>query len=144
MTRKSVLLIAFHGVLLVILGMVTGLPFQQAITADWGPEAARAWRVSHTSLLGVGTLYIALSAIASHLVLAPGTAAFATRGLVISAYALAFAFVVGPAIGARGLEPAGPPLHLLVFVLFGAALGLAFVALSIVLWGIWQAVRASE
>ena len=144
MARRSILLIAFHGVLLVVLGMLVGLPFANAITAHSGPEVERAWRVAHTSLVTAGTLYVAIAAVAHYLVLPRQAAAFATWSFVLSAYAFAFAFVVGPAIGARGLEPAGPPLNLLIFALFVASLLAFFVSVSVVLWGLFVAVRRGE
>ena len=71
-------------------------------------------------------------------------AVFVARALVFAAYAFVFGFVVGPAIGARGLEAVGPPLHLLVFVAFAAGLLLAFLAMAILLWGAYAALRAGE
>jgi hypothetical protein len=139
-----VLQIVFHGLLLVVLGMIVGFPFLQAITAHTGPDAERAWRVAHTSLVGGGALYLALAAVGHHLVLPRRAAVFVVRALVFAAYAFVFGFVVGPAIGARGLEPVGPPLHLLVFVAFAAGLLLAFLAMAVLLWGAYVALWAGE
>ena len=141
MDRRSVLLMAFHGVLLVVVGMLAGLPFANAVTSHSGPEAERAWRVAHTSLVTAGTLYIAVAAIAHHLVVSNAAAAFVTRSFVVSAYAFAFAFVVGPAVGARGLEPTGPPLNVLIFGIFVVGLLAAFISLVLVLRGLLAAVR---
>jgi hypothetical protein len=143
-TRKSTLLIAFHGVLLVVLGMLTGLPFANAITADAGVEVERAWRVAHTSLVTAGTLYVAVAAITQYLILSRQGAAFVTWSFVLSAYAFAFAFVVGPIVGARGLDPSGPSLNVMIFVLLHVSL-LAFLAsVTIVLWSLWVALRRSD
>ena len=139
--RRSILLIAFHGVLLVVLGMLVGLPFANAITSHSGPEAERAWRVAHASLVTAGTLYIAIAAIAHHLILPRPAAAFVTWSFVLSAYAFAFAFVVGPVVGARGLEPTGPPLNVLVFVILVPALLASLISVVLVLWGLFAALR---
>jgi hypothetical protein len=143
MTKRMVLQLAFHGLLLVVLGMLVGFPFHDAITQHAGPEAERAWRVAHTSLVGGGALYLALAAIANHLVLSRGAAAFAVWTLVFAAYAFAFGFVVGPAIGARGLEAVGPPFHVLIFVVLTIALMLLLAAMFVLLWGAYSALRAS-
>jgi hypothetical protein len=143
MTRKSVLRIAFHGTLLIVLGMLVGLPFVNAITGGSGPEVVRAWRVAHTSLVTAGTLYIAVAAVGHHLVLSARSANVITGSLVTSAYAFAFAFVVGPAVGARGLEPSGPALHLLVFAILAASLLATFVATLLVLRGLYAAMRSA-
>ena len=141
MARRSVLQLAFHGVMLVILGMLVGLPFANAITAHSGPEVERAWRVAHTSLVTAGTLYVAIAAIAHHLILPRRAAAFVTWSLVLSAYGFAFAFVVGPVVGARGLEPTGPPLDVLIFGVLLASLLASFLSVLIVLWGLFAALR---
>src|SRR5262249_30039625 len=125
--QRMVLQIVFHGLLLVLLGMVVGLPFQRAITSHSGPDAERAWRGAHTSLVGGGVLYLALAAVAQHLVLPRRAARFVVWSLMFAAYAFAFGFVVGPAVGARGLEPAGPLLHVIIFVAFATALLLSFI-----------------
>jgi hypothetical protein len=136
-----ILLIVFHGVLLVILGMLVGLPFAQAITSGAGPDAERAWRVAHTSLVTGGALYLGLGAVAHHLLLSPRAARFVVRSLVFATYAFAFAFVVGPAIGARGLEPVGPASHVLVFAVLALTLLLVLAAMGAILWGAWAALR---
>jgi hypothetical protein len=138
-----VLALVFHGFLLVFLGMLVGLPFQQAIVSHAGPEAERAWRVAHTSLVLGGVLYLALAAVAHHLILSRRAAAFSVASLVFAAYAFAFGFVVGPAVGARGLEPVGPPLHVAIFAVFAVALLLALAALAMLLWSAFKAWRVA-
>lgn len=58
-----------------------------------------------------------------------------------STYAFAFGFVVGPAVGARGLEPTGPLLHVLIFVMFSVSLATLLVSVAILLFGFFTAVR---
>lgn len=143
MTQRMILQLVFHGLLLVVLGMLVGFSFHYAITEHSGPDAERAWRVAHTSLVGGGALYLALGAVAGHLVLPRRVAALAVWTLVFAAYAFSFGFVVGPAIGARGLEPVGPPLHVAVFGLLAVALLLLLAAMFILLWGAYAGLRAS-
>jgi hypothetical protein len=144
MTRRQILLLVFHGLLLVVLGMIAGVPFREAITGGWGADAERAWRVAHTSLVGGGALYLGLAAVAHYLVLGPRAAMLATAALLFAAYGFAVGFLVGPAVGARGLEPVGTTLHVAVFGLFAAALLAAFAAMVVVLWGAFAALRAER
>ncbi len=141
MARRFVLQLAFHGVMLVVLGMLVGLPFANAITAHSGPEVERAWRVAHTSLVTAGTLYVAIEAIAQKMILPSREAELVTWSFVLSAYAFAFVFVVGPLVGARGLEPTGPPLDVLIFGVLLASLLAFFLSVLIVLWGLFAALR---
>ena len=142
MTRRMVLRLVFHGALLVVLGMLVGFAFHRAITEGAGPDTQRAWRVAHTSLVGGGALYLAFAAVGQYLLLSPRAAAFTIWSLVIAAYAFAFGFVVGPAIGARGLEAIGPPLHVLVFGVLAVGLFLLLIAGCMFLWGSYAAMRA--
>lgn len=144
MTRRTILQLVFHGLLLLVVGMLVGLPFHDAITRHSGPDAERAWRVAHTSLVGLGALYVGLAAVAHYLVLSRRLAAFAVWSLLVGAYASIFGFIVGPAVGARGLEPVGPPLHLVIFAVLIAAVSLVFAATSVLLWGAYSALRASR
>ena len=141
MARRMILQLVFHGLLLVVLGMLVGLPFHNAITQHSGPDTERAWRVTHTSLVGGGALYLGLAAVAQYLVLSRRAAAFAVWSLVFAAYAFALGFVVGPAVGARGLEAVGPPLHIVVFGVLAVALLFALVAMFVFLWGAYAALR---
>jgi hypothetical protein len=61
-----------------------------------------------------------------------------------AAYGFAFGFIVGPAIGARGFEPVGATLHVVVFAVFATALLAAFVAMALLLWGPLLALRAAR
>ena len=141
MTHRSVLRIAFHGVLLIAIGMLVGLPFASSITGDSGPEMQRAWRVAHTSLVGIGVLYVAIAAIAQHLVLSPRAAGFVTWAVMLSLYPFILAFVIGPFFDARGLEATGPFMNALVFGLFAVTLPALFVATLTVLWGLYAAMK---
>jgi hypothetical protein len=133
--------LVFHGLLLVLLGMLVGFPFQQAIVSGAGPEAQRAWRVAHTSLVLGGVLYLALAAVAHHLILPRRAALFVVASLLFAAYAFAIGFVVGPAVGARGLEPVGPALHVAIFAVFAVGLLLALAAVVVLLWGAFEGLR---
>jgi hypothetical protein len=124
--------------------MLVGFAFHYAITEHSGPDAERAWRVAHTSLVGLGALYLALAAVAHHLALSRWAAAFSMWSLLCAAYASIFAVVVGPAVGARGLAPVGPPLHVFIFGLLAVALLFLLVAMCVLLRGAFAALRASD
>jgi hypothetical protein len=56
-------------------------------------------------------------------------------------HGLLLVVVVAPSIGARGLEPTGPPLHILIFAVFAVSLLLAFIAVEVAAWGALSALR---
>ena len=87
MTRRQILSLVFHGTLLVFLGMVAGYIYRFAITDDWGPDFERSWRILHTFLAQVGTLVIALGAVAHYVTLARRTGTFVVWSLACPASA---------------------------------------------------------
>jgi hypothetical protein len=133
--------LVFHGFLMLVVGMLVGFGFHWAITEGAGSDAEHGWRVAHTSLVGLGTLYLAVAAVSDQLVLSRQAAAFSVGSLVVAAWASIFAFVVGPAVGARGLEPVGPPLHIVVFTVLLAAILLSLAATCVLLVGAFSALR---
>jgi hypothetical protein len=139
-----VIQLVFHGLLLVVVGMLVGFAFHSAITENSGPDAERAWRVAHTSLVGLGALYLALAGVAHHVVLSRWAARFSIGSLFFAAYASILAFVVGPVIGARGLEPVGPPFHVFIFGVLALALLVLLVTVCVLLAGAFAALRSSE
>jgi hypothetical protein len=144
MNRRMVLQLVFHGLLLIVVGMLVGFAFHAAITEHSGPDAERAWRVAHTSLVGLGALYLALAGVAHQVVLSRGAATFCFRSLLFATYASLLGFVVGPVIGARGLEPVGPPLHVFIFGALALALLLLLVAMCVLMAGAFAALRSSD
>ncbi len=46
--------ILFHGLVVLLVGLLCGVPYGQAITHAWGEEAVRAWRLAHFGLVVTG------------------------------------------------------------------------------------------
>ena len=65
----------------------------------------------------------------------------ANQVLVGTAYVFPLALILGASVGARGLEPAGPPLHVLVFALFAVSITALFVAVAIFAWSAFAGLR---
>jgi hypothetical protein len=129
--------LVFHGAVVLLLGLLAGVPFGAAITDGWGEEAIHAWRVAHTGLVGGGVALIAIGGAAHRVRLGPGAAAWLVGSLVASIYAGVFALGVGPILGVRGLEPTPPLANQLAF---GANLVLALgslIAAALLVRGAW-------
>jgi uncharacterized protein YacL len=144
MSQRLTRLLILHGALMIFIGMILGLLYSSAITENWGLEATRDWRVAHTSVVVVGTFHLAIAGVASHLVLNHRAARVLVGSLVSTVYSFSSAMILGAAIGARGLEASGPPLHLLVFGLMAVSILALFVAAVLLLWGAYAGVRSSD
>ena len=143
MTRRQILNLMFHGVMLVLLGMIAGYIYRFALTGDWNSDYQRSWRILHTFVVQTGTLYIAIAAIGQLLTLSERVASFVVWSLVISAYTFALGLVFAPIVGTRGLDPGSSVGAVLVFADFGvsSAFGLAGAALA--LRGAFASLRAA-
>lgn len=129
-------LLLFHGALVLLVGLMAGAPYGQAIAGGEPARRAEAWRAAHTGLIGTGlmTLVFGLMLRAWNVrgVLADGAAASA----IVSAWAFSAAMILAAASGQRGLSAGGPLVNRLVFAGYvvgvlgslGAAVGFVMLA----------------
>ena len=132
-----------HGSVVLLVGLLSGAGFSEAITGAQGGDAERAWRVAHTGLSLGGALFIAIAMALPTLVLSERVASFLTWSLVASGYGFAIALPLGALLGFRGLEPAGPASNFVVFV--GNAIGAlgSLVGALLFCWGAFRSLRSS-
>jgi hypothetical protein len=114
MTKYAQMNLLFHGTVILLASMLTGLPLAVAVADGWPPEAIRAWAVTHSSLASSGILLIAIGAAAHHLVFSPRQATFVSWTLLPSVYLLCVGLVVSAVSGQRGLTPNGPALNVVL------------------------------
>ena len=108
MNRRSQTQIVFHGAVVLVIGLLCGLPFALALTAGGSDELIRAWGFAHRALVLTSIWLLAMSAAFPLLVLTDRTTAVLVWSLVGSAYGFTVALVVAAVGGVRGLQPAGP------------------------------------
>jgi hypothetical protein len=106
--------VLFHGAILLLVGMLYGIPFAEVLV-DGGDVAARPWRVAHTGLVAGAVLLIAVSAAMPHVMLGPRGTSWLVGSLVLTAYGAIVGLGLPPLAGVRGLAPEGPPLNLVAF-----------------------------
>jgi hypothetical protein len=139
--KRAQLQILLHGLIVLLVGLLCGIPYGRAITHDWGEEGVRAWRVAHLGLV-VGGIWVMVVAGVSHLlVLTKRSIALLVYSVVTSAYGFTVALVVAAVGGVRGLELAGPTLNVIAFLANAVAASASLVWVAVMLLGTIVALR---
>jgi hypothetical protein len=107
--------LAFHGAVVLLVGLLCGGPYARAINRNAAPHIVHAWRVAHASLPGGALLMFAVAALLSAFAVVSQVKWFISRALIVSSYAFCFSLPLAAAVGHRGLSTQGPPLAKLVF-----------------------------
>ena len=115
MMKRAQLRILFHGLIILLVGLLCGVPYGRAITGGWGDEVVRGWRVAHLSLVVGGLWLLMVAAVSSLLVLDRRGITLLVGSIVTSGYAFTVALVVAASAGVRGLNATGPILNLVAF-----------------------------
>jgi hypothetical protein len=113
--KRAQLQILLHGLIVVLVGLLCGVPYGRAITHGWGEEAVRGWRLAHFSLVVGGMWLMVVAAVCDLLALRRREIGILVYSLVTSGYGFTVASVVGASAGVRGLEARGPMINILAF-----------------------------
>ncbi|HTF35161.1 MAG TPA: hypothetical protein VK714_15870 [Myxococcota bacterium] len=130
-----------HGVIVIGLGLVAGIPYASAI-ASGEAESVRAWRMAHLEGVLNGLVAIALAAAGGVLVLSQRQQRVLAFSVVGMAYGNVVASILGAATGNRGLAAGGSLANTAVYVMFVAAVVGIFVALALAGIGARRAARS--
>lgn len=128
-----------HGVIILCIGVLSGIPFWFAIILNRAKHTVNAWRVAHSTLIASGLLMVVASLISPQLALSRELGSLMVRSFIVSGYGFAFALVVGAWIGRRGLIPW--PLGLNTVLFAGHFIGAtgSFIGLVILIYGLFGA-----
>ena len=118
MTSRGAAGLSLHGLLVLFLGLLCGIPFGTAIVSGWGEGAVRAWKLAHLEGLQNGILLIALAGASRWMILTARQQAIVRWGAILAAWGNVIGAVIGAVSGYRGLAPEGPLANWLVFVAF--------------------------
>lgn len=129
----------FHGSVILLVGLLCGAPYAQAIIRRKPEATIHAWRVAHLSLPIAGILLFALVAVVPQLQLSAFVVALMVWAFVVSSYAFTVALTLGAHYGHRGLTPKPPFLNRIVYV--GNVLGAiaSLVGAVLLVWGAYAA-----
>jgi hypothetical protein len=126
--------LVFHGAIVLLAGVLCGIPESTAIGSG-APEARiHAWRVAHDALVAAGIMLIAVGA-ALELVADGRLTGWIAGSLVAAGYGAILGLGTAAVAGVRGLEPTGPPLNFVAFLGNLVVAGGTLVGLPLLIWG---------
>ncbi len=133
----------FHGAIVVLLGLLLGFPYAFALLGN--PQAdVRAWNMAHLEGILNGLLVIGVAGVGRHLDLDHVKQQVLAWSLIGMAYGNVVASALAATFGVRGLEPAGPAVNLVVYVLFMVAVVGVLVGMSLVAYAARPAAPRTE
>ena len=142
MSERAAARLAFHGLVILLLGLLAGAPYGAAIVQGWGVEAERAWKLAHLEGVQNGILVLALAGAARLLSLANAAEKTVVWGAILAAYGNAIGGILGAVSGQRGLAPQGPVTNWIVFIAFMFGMWGLLIAVPVAAIGAWNRLRS--
>ena len=127
----------FHAVVLLLAGILAGVPYGKAILKKRDERLVTAWRVAHIALIIGAILLLVLAVSFSGLNVAESIKWIIAVLFIISGYGFMLALLLGPIVGYRGLTAKGPIAAKVVY--FGNILGSTTSSLAtlVLLYAAW-------
>jgi len=129
----------FHGVIIILIGLFSGLIYWQTIIRDKRPEVIRGWRIAHVFLVMEGMFIIVVGLVIQHLVLGGLAVRVLVWTIASSGYGFAWAFVGGAWKGYRGLTPKPYGLNTILFLGHFIGAGGSLIGIAMVIYGSFKA-----
>ncbi len=132
--------LVFHGAVVLLVGLLAGLP----TVIESINESARFWHTAHEALIMMGVWMLAASSVLPALALEPGEMSALVWSLLAMGYGFAVGLVTGGVVGASAFAPGGTPATLTAFL--GATVGIlgAVVATVLTLKGARAALKGAH
>jgi hypothetical protein len=108
--------LTLHGSIVLLIGLLSGIPYGIAINQKKNEDIARAWRVAHSGLSMGGTTMISISAVLNNLELNAVLSLILVGTFAISGYGFCIALPYGAWVGHRGLSIESPVKNKVVYV----------------------------
>ena len=93
----------FHGAIVILIGLLSGIPYGSAINQKKDESTVRAWRVAHSGLTMGGTTMIAMAGAIDLIDINAIALSILVWSSIISGYGFCVALPYGAWIGHRGL-----------------------------------------
>ena len=105
----------FHAAVVLLFGLLCGVPYARAINCKAPEKIVHAWRVAHLALPLGAALMLAVAAVISFLAVAPQVKWLISVSLIISSCAFCISLPLVAVTGFRGLSGKGTALAKFVY-----------------------------
>jgi len=140
MTEQLTQYLIFHGAIIILIGLFSGLIYWQTIIRDKRPEVIRGWRIAHVFLVIEGMFVVIVGFIIPHLALSGLAVRVLVWIITSSGYGFVWAFIGGAWKGYRGLTPKPYGLNTILFLGHFVGAGGSLIGIAIVIYGSFKAV----
>ena len=113
--EESARYLMFHAVVVLLTGLLAGIPYGRAILKKSNERLIDAWRVAHAALPMGAILLLVISVSFSGLNVAVNLKWVISILFIISGYGFIVALILGPIVGHRGLSSRGPLIAKVVY-----------------------------
>lgn len=129
----------FHGAIITLIGLISGLIYWQKIIRNKRPEIIRSWQIAHIFLVIEGMFIVTVGLIIPHLALSGLAVRILVWIVTISGYGFVWAFLGGAWKGYRGLTPKPYGLNTTLFLGHFIGAGGSLIGIIIIIYGIFKA-----
>jgi hypothetical protein len=123
-----------HGLITVMLGVVSGIPLAFVITGDIS-GSMKAWHQAHLQGVMSGLLTLAAATFIGFLNFGEKMKRFVSWAFVVQAYGFSIGTIIGALTGFRGLEPAMPLGNMLLYIVYTIAILASIGAVGLSIYG---------
>ena len=141
MSERTATVLAFNGLLVLLAGLLAGVPYGTAIVGAWGDEPVRAWKLAHMEGVQNGILALAVAGCSRWISLGRRGEKTVLWGVVLAAWGNVLGATFGAITGTRGLAPEGPLANAIVFVGFMFGMWGVLIAVPVAARGVWNRLR---
>ena len=125
----------FHGAIITLIGLFSGLIYWQMIIRNKKPEVIHGWRIAHVFLVMEGMFIIIVGLSIPHLALGGLAVRVLAWIITISGYGFTWAFIGGAWKGYRGLTPKPYGLNTFLFLGHFIGAGGSLIGIAMVIYG---------
>jgi hypothetical protein len=126
--------LVFHSALVLVAGLLVGVPYGRAVHRKAPDEVLKAWRLAHDTLTVGPILGLAIAAVLSSLSVDAPMKSWLAWAWAISNYGFCFSLPLAAMVGQRGHTPDKPVSNQLVFVGNMVGLGASSVGTVVLLY----------